>query len=121
MSNFFRRANSSEVTRYSTPDGEDYISFKAELSKAEANRILSHAPRENDSLEKALTFIETFFDEAVVDWSWVDDEGNKIPPSVPMYRELESGAGRWVDDQIGTHIQKTIGRHVEKLEGESTS
>src|SRR6478609_3402714 len=118
MSNFFRRANSSETTRYSTPVGEDYITFKAELSKAEANRILAEAPRDGDSLEVAFNFLEKFFDESVVDWSWVDDEGNAIAPSVPMYRELEAGAARWVDEQVGTHLQKTLGRQVEKLEGE---
>ena len=117
MGRMFRRANRQETVRYTTPDGEDFIELRSELSKGEVNEILRHAPRGDADVDAGLDFISTFFEKTVVSWSATDEEGNPIPPTVEEYQNLEAGAGQWIDKQLGQHLNKVIGQEVDELEG----
>lgn len=120
MSGFFKLARIDETTRYHTPDGDDYIDLRAELSKAEANQILSASPTGERDIEGGLAFFEHFFQKTCVGWSMTDDEGHPVKPTVEAYRSLEASAARWIDEQLGVHLNKTLGARVEDLEGKSS-
>jgi len=121
MSRMFRRANRQETVRYTTPDGEDYIELRSELSKGEVNEILKRAPRGDGDVDAGLDFISTFFERAIVSWSALDDEGNPIPPTIDEYLNLEAAAGQWIDTQLAQHLNKVIGREVDEQEGKPLS
>jgi hypothetical protein len=121
MSRFLRRANREETIRYTTPDGEDYVELRAELSKGEVNSILSNAPSGNQDIEGGLAFLELFFERAVVAWSAQDDDGNPILPTVQEYQALEAGAARWLDETLSTHLQEIIGKQVDEAEGKPSA
>ena len=121
MSKMFRRANRQETVRYTTPDGEDFIELRAELTKGEVNDILKRAPRGESDVDAGVEFIETFFARTVVSWSATDEEGNPIPPTVEEYRDLEASAGQWIDKQLGQHLNKVIGQEVDALEGKPSN
>lgn len=120
MGNFFKKARTDTTTRYFTPDGDDYIDLRAELSKAEANQILSASPTGERDIEGGLAFFEHFFAKTIVGWSFVDEEEHPVPPTIENYRSLEASAARWIDEQLGTHLNKTLGAKVEELEGKSS-
>lgn len=121
MGNFFKKANREEVIRFETPDGEDFIEFRASLSKAEANAILSAAPSEQGDIEGGLFFISRYVERAGVRWSFTDENGEPVPLTLENYLDLDAVAARWVDERAGEAMQQTIGKQIEKLEGESTS
>lgn len=121
MGRFFRKANREETVRYTTPDGEDWIELRAELSKSEVNEILNRAPSGERDLEGGLRFLEVFFERAMVQWSAEDDNGNPIPPTVEVYRELEAANARWLDDTLGSHLQKIMGHQVDEMEEKPSS
>lgn len=116
----FRFANTEDVVRYSDEDG-DYIDLRAELTKAEANKIMGLAPSGERDIEGGLAFLERFFQMTIRGWSMQDEEGNPVLPTVEAYRRLEAGGARQIDEWLGQHLQKTLGNEVEKLEGESSS
>jgi hypothetical protein len=118
MGNFFKKANQEEVVRFETPDGEDFIEFRASLSKGEANKLSLNAPRKEGDIEQGITFQEKFFAYNAVRWSFVDEDGEMVPISVEAYNSLDAGAARWIDEQLRTQMQKIFGLNVEKLEGE---
>ena len=122
MGSFFRRANREDVKRYTTDDGQDYIEFRAELTKGEVNTILQYVPSGERDLAGGLAFLEAFFELAVVRWSMVDPEtGEPVPPSVEEYRNLEATGARWIDEQISTHMGHIMGTTVDEAEGKPSN
>ncbi len=121
MGKFFRRANREEVVRYTTPDGDDFIDLRAELTKGEVNRVLQHVPTAERDLAGGLEFLESFFEASIVRWSLTDEEDNPVPPTVDEYRDLEASGARWIDEQLSTHMSKIMGRQVDDAEGKPSS
>lgn len=104
-----------------TEEERDWIRVRASLSKAESNKILTTAPREDRDIEGGFAFMERFFDKVVVAWSFKDDEGNELMPTIENYRQMDSAGARLIEEQLTKHFNKLLGREVEKLEGESLS
>lgn len=121
MSNFFKKARTDKVDRYIAPDGENWIELRAELSKAEANRILEHSPSSERDIRGGLSFYEYFYESTIVRWSATDEEGSPIAATVEAYRELEATVARWIDETLTKHLSKTLGSKVEELEGKSNN
>jgi hypothetical protein len=119
MGKFFKTARTQELTRYNAPGDEDWMDFRAEFSKEEANAILSEAPTGERDLRGGFNFFEHFLSFALVAWSFTDDEGSPVAATVANYKSLEASAGRWVDEQIAAHLNLTLGAKVEELEGKS--
>lgn len=113
---FFRRADVTDVIRYSTPDGEDWVDLRKEFAKAEVNKIILSSPKANDDLAGSLSFVERFAEMAVVSWSMVDDNGKEVKFTMDEYRKLAAEASQWLDRTLVEHLQKSIGREVEDEE-----
>lgn len=113
---FFRRADLSDLERYETPDGEDWVDLRKEFSKSEVNKIILASPKNNDDIGGSLTFVERFAEMSVAGWSMVDDKGKDVKFSVEEYRKLAAEPGQWLDRTLIEHLQKTIGGEVDKLE-----
>lgn len=114
---FFRKANPDEIVRVTTPDGEDWIDLYGEFSKEQVNKVVLAAPRGSDDVQGSLSFVERFFEIAVKDWSMTDDKGDKVKPTVKVYRDLANEPAKWIDGVLVEHLQKTIGQQVDELEG----
>lgn len=110
---FFRRADVTDVIRYNTPDGEDWVDLRKEFAKAEVNKIILSSPKANDDLAGSLSFVERFAEMAVVAWSMVDDNGKEVKFTLDEYKKLAGEASQWLDRTLVEHLQKTIGREVE--------
>lgn len=125
MGSFFKLANKEDVVRYETPDGEDFISFREQLSKGEWKRIIKKAPvkqgEEEVSIEQALGYQDLFFMSLAVEWSVLDDEGNKTTPSIELFDALPTSAAEWIEEKLKIEIEKHFGKHVKRLEEKSDS
>lgn len=118
---FFRIANPDEVKRIETPDGEGFLELKVEFSKAEINRVVLAAPKNNEDVKGGLNFIERFAEIAVMGWSMTDDKGNPVKFDIKVYQSLHSDAAKWIDEQLAEHLKATIGKDVEDVEGKPLS
>lgn len=118
---FFRKADEGQVKHIATPDGSDWIELYSEFSKKKINQVILSAPKTGEDLHSSLAFIERFFEISVKDWSFVDAQGHKVPPTVENYRELAAEPAGWIDKILVEHLQNTIGRNVEDLEGKDSN
>jgi hypothetical protein len=114
---FFRVANNEDVKRIITPGGEGFLDLKGEFSKGEVNKIIINAPKDTTDVAGSLSFIERFAEIAILDWSFKDKEGKPVKFSLKVYRELAAPVAKWLDAQLGEHLQSTIGKDVEEVEG----
>lgn len=121
MSGFFKRANTEDVVRYETPDGEDWIEMRADFSKGEVNKFAVAFPTEEKDRQGQLTFVERFAEVAVVRWSMLDERGQEVGFSVTEYRRLNSEAGQWVETTLLEHMQRTLGKQGDEAEGKPSS
>ena len=119
-----KRANREAKVRYEE-DG-DYLVCRKELTRGEMTRLFRLLPQ-NISNEEGTTpdigavsdFMEEFFIIAVRDWSMVDEDDNKILPTIEAYRELEAQGGLWVDQKLQAHLPVVMGTNTD-IEGEVT-
>lgn len=119
MSLNFKPARTDLTTTYTEPDGENFVTYRAELSKAEANRILGASPSGERDISGGLNFFRFFFGETAVGWSMTDHEGSPMACTVANYDLLDAGAARWVDEQSGKHLNLILGASVEEQEKKS--
>lgn len=119
---FLRKRNPNEVLVINHPEDEaTFITLKAEFSKGDANSLVLSSPKDVEDRAGALSFVESLFALAVIDWSMEDEEGVRVKPTVEAYRELTVEAGSWVDEVLGEHISRTLGKYVEEAEGKLRS
>lgn len=116
MSLSFKPARTDTTIRYTTPDGENFVEYRAELSKAEANRILGVSPTGERDISGGLNFFRYFFGACCTGWSVTDHEGSPMAPTVENYDRLPADVGRWIDEQSGKHLNATLGASVEETE-----
>lgn len=118
MSGFFKKARSTATIKYFLGEGEDdYIELRSELSKAEANKILANSPTGERDIAAGLAFYEYFFSQTIVSWTYTDEEGDPVAPTVEAYRELRADLAKVIDEKLVTHLGVTLGTKVEELEG----
>lgn len=108
---FLRFANTEETKRYETPDGDEYIDLRAEISKKEATSLLKFAPKKEDDLDGGLRFIEKAFNDLIVAWSL------DAPTNVESYQKLDAAAATWIDRTVGNHLRSVLGTEAEAAEG----
>lgn len=117
MSKLLRRASQTDVRRVEhSDDPETWITFRAEFSKGDMNQLALVAPSNQEDRQGQLNFLEGWFKLAVMDWSLEDDDGNRLKPSVTEYRELSLEAGKWVDEELGKHIETLVGKEQAEEE-----
>lgn len=124
MGRLFRTANNEETdTYYFGDEGEDrdWIRVRASITNAEAHQLLAKAPTAERDLEGGFQFIERVFDKVMVAWSFVDNGGEPVAPTVEQFRTMDASGARLIEDKLANHLSKLLGREVEKLEGESSS
>jgi len=126
MSNdFFKKADkgATEVFYFGPETAEDrpFIRVRSSLSKKEVNNLLVSAPSEQKDIKGAFNFFDIFFERVIVDWSYTDDDGNPVPPTLNALDDMDSSAARAIQDKLSVHLNKIIGREVEQAEGESLS
>ena len=120
MGSFFRKADTEKTDTYTHESGE-WIRVRASLTKAEANDILRRAPTQERDLGAGLAFLEGFLGVVLVGWSFEDEEGNPVAPSIENFRLMEAAGARWIEDRASEHLNKVLGREVEVTEGESNA
>ncbi len=114
----FKRASRDEIVRYPLDEtGEDYIEFRTSLSKKEVNSVIKYAPTENRDVEGGVAFLEHWFNLVKHDWSWVDEDGNKVPMTLEAYREMDMTVARVIDEKLQELFSTVFGKTTEDLEG----
>lgn len=114
---FFELASAEEVVRIETEDGKDFIEVKAELSKAEFNKLAMNGPRNAEDTAGGLNFIDQVVQTLVVDWSFKDADGNPVPFDMKLYRSLKAPAANWISTKVMEHFNTITKVEVEEAEG----
>lgn len=120
------RANTVS-TKTIRPDGdeENFIEIRTEISKGEANHLMQFAPLPTDEgrvrMQKTVEMLEESFNVFVHDWSLVDDEDNRIVPSVEAYRTLPADVGKFIDDAVQEELGRAMGFKNNDDEGKATA
>lgn len=114
---FFQLANNEEVIRFETEDGQDWIEVKADLSKAEFNKLALAGPSSADDRAGGLTFMDKVVQTFMRDWSFKDAEGNAVEFDMRLYKNLQVGPANWISGKCMEHFNNLTKIEVEDAEG----
>lgn len=114
---FFELANNEEVIRIETEDGQDWIEVKADLSKAEFNRLALAGPQNPDDRAGGLTFMDKVVETFVRGWSFKDENGNPVEFDMRLYKNLKTQAANWISGKCMEHFNNLTKVEVEEAEG----
>lgn len=114
---FFELASNDEKIRIETEDGQDWIEVKADLSKAEFNKLALNGPRNNEDRAGGLSFSETLVQTFVKGWSFTDADGKPVEFSMALYKGMKTQAANWISSKVMDHFSDITSVEVEEAEG----
>lgn len=112
---FFSFVSPEDTVRVYTPDGENYIELKANVSKKEFNALVLQGPRDTEDRAGGLSFADKLVDVLVTGWSF--DE----PWSFKNYQQLNARAANWMSQETIKHFTEITKADVEVLEGKDST
>lgn len=121
MKNIWRKVRIEDTVKYffEGTDEQEYIELRADITKAEANRLLGNSPTKERDIIGALSFYEYAFTQLVVTWTYRDEENSPIAPTLEAYRALPAETGREIDGFLQERLNKILGVEAEASEGKS--
>jgi hypothetical protein len=105
---------------------DDWLEVRPELTKAEFRDVINSLP-ENLTEESRMTydqsdnFLRTVFSRLVVDWSVVDEDGNRVPATLENLDALPRSASTIIETALMNHFnsQEADEDTQTKSEGDS--
>jgi hypothetical protein len=114
-------ANKEDVTRYPTPDGEDWIELRNTLTKGEMNSLFNSMPSslveramvktsgddgEEDLAGTVLVFREAPEMSKALFAAYCKGWSLPVPVSLNAYLDLDPAASNWIDETLMAHSQR---------------